>query len=113
MSPLATVAAPVIAYLFTFVLPRISGREPVLIMTLGEHQRPMSNKIRSYAAPSVCDMLKLHGKQKRMCKRGKGVPETLIDATKLSLSECQAKFQNERWNCSMGIYRQNILRKSK
>jgi hypothetical protein len=46
-----------------------------------------------------------------MCRRGKGVAETLIMATRLSVLECQHQFKDERWNCSLGQYRQKILQK--
>ena len=59
----------------------------------------------------LCKLLKLHRRQDRMCRRGKGVPETLIKATRRSVMECQHQFRNERWNCSLGQYRQKILQK--
>ncbi|PVD38964.1 hypothetical protein C0Q70_01589 [Pomacea canaliculata] len=72
-------------------------------------------KMASSQAPvsprELCKLLKLHRRQQRMCRRGKGIPETLIKATRLSVLECQHQFKYERWNCSLGQYRQNILEK--
>ncbi|KAK3762383.1 hypothetical protein RRG08_031965 [Elysia crispata] len=60
----------------------------------------------------LCNMLSLHRKHKRLCRRGKGVAETLVRATRLSALECQHQFQHERWNCTLGRYRSSILEKS-
>ncbi|PVD38944.1 hypothetical protein C0Q70_01569 [Pomacea canaliculata] len=65
-------------------------------------------KMASSQAPvsprELCKLLKLHRRQQRMCRRGKGIPETLIKATRLSVLECQHQFKYERWNCSLGQY---------
>ncbi|KAH9524028.1 Protein Wnt-9a [Bulinus truncatus] len=58
-----------------------------------------------------CNSLGLHRKQKRICRKGKGVAEMLARAARLSALECQHQFQHERWNCSLGSYRKNILEK--
>ncbi|XP_076461417.1 protein Wnt-9a-like [Babylonia areolata] len=72
-----------------------------------------SNRRRYHTTSSrhLCKLLKLHRRQDRMCRRGRGVPETLIKATRLSVLECQHQFKYERWNCSLGQYRQKILQK--
>ncbi|XP_062451794.1 protein Wnt-9b [Rhea pennata] len=48
-----------------------------------------------------CDLLKLSRKQKRLCRREPGLAETLRDAIRLGIMECQYQFHSERWNCSL------------
>ncbi|XP_065712447.2 protein Wnt-9b [Patagioenas fasciata] len=48
-----------------------------------------------------CDLLKLSRKQKRLCRREPGLAETLRDAIRLGIMECQYQFRSERWNCSL------------
>ncbi|XP_062994218.1 protein Wnt-9b [Elgaria multicarinata webbii] len=48
-----------------------------------------------------CDLLRLSHKQKRLCRREPGLAETLRDAIRLGVLECQYQFRNERWNCSL------------
>ncbi|XP_070187213.1 protein Wnt-9a-like [Littorina saxatilis] len=68
-------------------------------------------KSRPLSPRQLCKLLKLHRRQARMCRRGKGIPQTLIKATRMSVLECQHQFKYERWNCSLGQYRQKILQK--
>ena len=44
-----------------------------------------------------------------MCQREKGTAQTLLEAAKLSVSECQRQFSTERWNCSLGTFRLNLI----
>lgn len=48
-----------------------------------------------------CDLLKLSRRQKQLCRREPGLAETLQDAARLGLLECQFQFRQERWNCSL------------
>ncbi|XP_060074266.1 protein Wnt-9a-like isoform X1 [Ylistrum balloti] len=67
---------------------------------------------RGISSTKLCEMMNLHKKQKRMCRRGRGVARTLLDAIELSVMECQFQFQNERWNCSLTEpHRRNLLKK--
>ncbi|XP_013420011.1 protein Wnt-9a [Lingula anatina] len=94
--------------LFTFKLDLgVSNR------VSGSGQPRHKNSAGPQTDPEICEMLKLNTKQKRMCKRDKngGVADTLVEATRLSALECQFQFRYERWNCSSGQYRLNILKK--
>ncbi|XP_077997512.1 protein Wnt-9a-like [Glandiceps talaboti] len=58
------------------------------------------------------DCKRLSKKQKKMCRRDTGMPETLYEAIRLSQRECQIQFHGERWNCTSGdSYIVNILKK--
>ncbi|XP_063158124.1 protein Wnt-9b [Candoia aspera] len=57
-----------------------------------------------------CDLLRLSQKQKRLCRREPGLAETLRDAIRLGVLECQYQFRNERWNCSLDG-RANLLKR--
>lgn len=59
-----------------------------------------------------CDLLRLSQKQKRLCRREPGLAETLRDAIRLGILECQYQFRNERWNCSLDG-RANLLKRGK
>jgi len=62
----------------------------------------------------ICDMMKLHRRQKKICRRGPGIAYSLLEATRLSIYECQFQFKNERWNCSLAEpYHRNMVRKGK
>lgn len=62
----------------------------------------------------LCEMLNLHKKQKRMCRRGTGIAEALLEAIRISVIECHYQFRYERWNCSLADpYRQKILQKGR
>nr|KAG5713624.1 hypothetical protein BaRGS_024672 [Batillaria attramentaria] len=95
----------------------LTAREPIPTLSWEVQDNVMGNveKLTSLKRPSssreLCKLLKLHRRQTRMCRRGKGMAETLIKATRLSVLECQHQFKFERWNCSLGQYRQNILQK--
>nr|XP_042715834.1 protein Wnt-9b isoform X2 [Chrysemys picta bellii] len=62
---------------------------------------PSANPAQGKAHLKQCDLLKLSRKQKRLCQREPGLAETLRDAVRLSIMECQYQFRNERWNCSL------------
>ncbi|KAK6172047.1 hypothetical protein SNE40_018011 [Patella caerulea] len=88
----------------------LTSREPLISLTLG-YQDGLNNRDR-YSSAKLCEMLKLHRKQKRMCRRGKGIADSLVEASRLAVIECQFQFKHERWNCPLlGHYRQNILKK--
>ncbi|KAK3083354.1 hypothetical protein FSP39_020693, partial [Pinctada imbricata] len=93
---------------------RVTSRDQVVSLTLNL-QTFMDSKITETTLPStgkLCEMMKLHRKQKKMCRRGKGVAQTLMDSIRTSVVECNYQFRNERWNCSLeDPYRQNLLRK--
>ncbi|XP_038047578.1 protein Wnt-9b-like [Patiria miniata] len=52
-------------------------------------------------------------RQRKMCGRDSGMPAALADALELSISQCQERFQNERWNCSIHntSQRANLLKR--
>ena len=66
---------------------------------------------RSLTTMDLCNMMGLHRKQKQLCRRGHGVAETLVRATRLSAVECGHQFRHERWNCTLGKFRIHILEK--
>ena len=66
-----------------------------------------------YPSKILCTILNLEKIQAGICRHGRGVPETLLKAIRLSLLECQHQFRHERWNCTLGPYRRNILQKGK
>jgi len=64
------------------------------------------------SAAKLCDMMLLQRKQGKMCRRDKGIADTLMEAVTLSTNECEYQFRHERWNCSLqDQYRLNILKK--
>ncbi|KAH0626934.1 hypothetical protein JD844_002237 [Phrynosoma platyrhinos] len=62
---------------------------------------PSTNAAHWKAHLKQCDLLRLSRKQKRLCRREPGLAETLRDAIRLGVLECQYQFRNERWNCSL------------
>ncbi|ELT95360.1 hypothetical protein CAPTEDRAFT_222661 [Capitella teleta] len=62
-------------------------------------------------AQQICLRLKLHPAQKKMCLSSLGISSTLLDSVRLSVVECQANFKFDRWNCSLGKPRINMLNK--
>ncbi|OXB56661.1 hypothetical protein ASZ78_003952 [Callipepla squamata] len=60
-----------------------------------------TNSAQGKAHMKQCDLLKLSRKQKRLCRREPGLAETLRDAIRLGIMECQFQFRSERWNCSL------------
>lgn len=60
-----------------------------------------TNSAQGKAHVKQCDLLKLSRKQKRLCRREPGLAETLRDAIRLGIMECQFQFRSERWNCSL------------
>ncbi|KAM9112504.1 protein Wnt-9b [Pangshura tecta] len=71
---------------------------------------PSANPAQGKTHLKQCDLLKLSRKQKRLCQREPGLAETLRDAIRLSVMECQYQFRNERWNCSLDG-RTNLLKR--
>ncbi|CAH1788358.1 unnamed protein product [Owenia fusiformis] len=96
----------------------LTARGPVLSLSLqieenstgdsvvGKHERNSRQ-----TAAKICELLKLQKKQKRMCMRWLGTAETLVEAVRLSAIECHSQFSYERWNCTMGQFRMNLLKK--
>ncbi|KAK4808412.1 hypothetical protein QYF61_004865 [Mycteria americana] len=62
---------------------------------------PSTNSAQGKVHVKQCDLLKLSRKQKRLCRREPGLAETLRDAIRLGIMECQYQFRSERWNCSL------------
>ncbi|CAL1536305.1 unnamed protein product [Lymnaea stagnalis] len=87
----------------------LTARDTILLLTPNFEER--MRELEKVSPENICDRLGLHKKQKRMCRKGKGVAETLVRAARLAALECQHQFQDERWNCTMGNYRKNILEK--
>ena len=62
---------------------------------------------------ALCDTLLTTAIQRKMCKK-QGIAEVLVEATRLSVLECQHQYQHERWNCSMAAkHRSNTLNKGR
>ena len=92
---------------------RLTSRDPVRALAPDFEEIIKDIQLRQkVTSVDLCNMLSLHRKHKRLCRRGKGVAETLVRATRLSALECQHQFQHERWNCTLGRYRSSILEKS-
>lgn len=72
-----------------------------------------SGQINKKEARKKCDDIKLTRKQRKFCRRDPGMPQVLDEATKMSVAECQYQFRFERWNCSTGKTRINLLTKGK
>ncbi|XP_045178762.2 protein Wnt-9a-like [Mercenaria mercenaria] len=91
----------------------LSARKPILIASLGFHPNMIEDKRETMAAGKLCNlMLPRQRKQRKMCRRGKGVADTLLEAITLSTQECEYQFKTERWNCTLeDQYRLNILEK--
>ena len=107
----------VIVVLFCF-FHRIAAKHPLLISSVGlhpnyieepedvQHQQSLSS------SDKRCDMMFLQRKQRKMCRRDKGIANTLMEAINLSRQECEFQFSDERWNCSLtDQFRLNILKK--
>uniref|UniRef100_A0A8C9EL67 Protein Wnt n=1 Tax=Pavo cristatus TaxID=9049 RepID=A0A8C9EL67_PAVCR len=76
----------------------LTGKEALThFPSLGTSTNPAQGK----AHMKQCDLLKLSRKQKRLCRREPGLAETLRDAIRLGIMECQFQFRSERWNCSL------------
>ncbi|XP_014788848.1 protein Wnt-9a isoform X1 [Octopus bimaculoides] len=92
----------------------LTSKDPLVGYELGlPHQNIIQERIRNgHLKPAqLCNIFKLQRKQKKMCKRDKGVPEVLNESIKLSLLGCQQQFRYERWNCTLGQYHLDILKK--
>uniref|UniRef100_A0A8D0BJR8 Protein Wnt n=1 Tax=Salvator merianae TaxID=96440 RepID=A0A8D0BJR8_SALMN len=76
----------------------LTGKEPLTQFPL---LGPSTNPTHWKAHLKQCDLLRLSRKQKRLCRREPGLAETLRDAIRLGVVECQYQFRNERWNCSL------------
>ncbi|CAG5132837.1 unnamed protein product, partial [Candidula unifasciata] len=88
----------------------LTADEPVLALTSDFEDKWRALHLnRQSSSPDLCDMLALQRRQKRQCRRAKGVSEALVRASRLSALECLLQFQHERWNCSLGEYRKHIL----
>ena len=106
----------IVLLIFTFLifyLPRLAARKPILTSNFGFHpnmvESPGMDKL---TASKICDMMLLQRKQRKICRRDKGVADTLLEATNLSILECEHQFKKDRWNCSLEEqYRMNILKK--
>lgn len=84
-----------LVFLFPFSL---TGKEALThFPSLG----PSTNSAQGKVHVKQCDLLKLSRKQKRLCRREPGLAETLRDAIRLGIMECQYQFRSERWNCSL------------
>lgn len=62
-----------------------------------------------------CKNLFLTKKQQKLCNRDDGMVLVLLDAFRLSLTECRQQFKHERWNCSMtnDAQRLNIVKEGR
>lgn len=78
--------------------PRLTGKEALTQFPL---LGPATTSAHGKVHLKQCDLLRLSRKQKRLCRREPGLAETLRDAIRLGVVECQYQFRNERWNCSL------------
>ncbi|XP_071502660.1 protein Wnt-9a-like [Diadema antillarum] len=71
-----------------------------------------SNRISLDRMGRDCKSLFLTKRQQKLCNRDSEMAAVLLDAFRLSLSECRSQFKHERWNCSMSsdAHRYNILK---
>ena len=83
--------------------PRVTNKDSSQNEAKPQHSRSASN--------NICHSLKLHSAQRTMCLKGRGTAHTLLETVRLSVLECQAQFQEERWNCSLGSNRVKLLQK--
>ncbi|BFZ15444.1 hypothetical protein BsWGS_18483 [Bradybaena similaris] len=88
----------------------LTAREPVLTLTANFEDKLRALQLnKQLTTLDLCNMLSLQKQQRRQCRGAKGVSEALVRASRLSALECLHQFQHERWNCSLGEYRKNIL----
>lgn len=66
---------------------------------------------RKHINEKLCDSFKIGPKQRKMCRRITGMAETLMVSVKEGTHECQRSFKHDRWNCSTGKSRTNILKR--
>lgn len=103
-----------IVFLTFIFVNRLSARKPILVTSVGYYPNIMEGQKDDMSAGKMCDLMLLQRKQRKMCRRDKGVADTLLEAIRLSTQECEYQFKTERWNCSLhGQYRLNILKKGK
>ncbi|OQV11710.1 putative Protein Wnt-9a [Hypsibius exemplaris] len=72
--------------------------------------KELDNSLPQFDDGYLCHMMNLTGKQRRICTREQGYPEVLMEALRISTRACQREFQYERWNCTLGFTRRNLLR---
>ena len=95
------------------LFPRLAARKHILTDSIGFYPHLMEDR-KQLSSAKLCDLMMLQRKQRRICRRDKGVAHTLYEATELSKYECDRQFHRERWNCSLAEkYRLNLLKKGK
>lgn len=102
-----------IIYTMLVIFPRLAAQKHILTDSIGYYPHLMEDR-KHLSAAKLCDLMMLQRKQRKICRRDKGVAHTLFEATELSKLECDRQFRRERWNCSLEEkYRLNILQKGK
>ena len=97
--------------LFQYIY-RLTSRDPSITLLSNWEHNNIDERTNMLPSEKRCEMLNLHRKQKRMCRRGPGIAEALLEAIRISVIECHYQFRYERWNCSLADpYRQKILQK--
>ena len=105
--------ASLIFYASLIIFPRLAARKHILTDGIGYNPHLMEDR-RELSAAKLCDLMMLQRKQRKICRRDKGVAHTLYESTELAKFECDRQFRRERWNCSLAEkYRLNILKKGK
>ena len=66
---------------------------------------------KTYTNADMCNSLALSPKQRRQCLRDDAMGFVLNEAMQRSLYACRYWFRSERWNCSLGSFRLNVLNK--
>lgn len=91
---------------------RLSAKNPILLASVGLHPNFIEEPRSDPDPKKLCDLMFLQQKQRKMCRRDKGIADTLMEAISLSGQECDHQFEDERWNCSLeDQFRLNILKK--
>ncbi|CAK8673926.1 unnamed protein product [Clavelina lepadiformis] len=62
-------------------------------------------------AKKLCNTFQLTNSQRKKCRRDPGLPQVLTEATHIAAAECQYQFRFEKWNCSLGTSRIQLLNK--
>lgn len=90
----------------------LTSRDPISTLLSNWEHNSIDERSNMLPSEKLCEMLNLHKKQKRMCRRGTGIAEALLEAIRISVIECHYQFRYERWNCSLvDPYRQRVLQK--
>ncbi|WAR10005.1 WNT9A-like protein [Mya arenaria] len=93
---------------------RLSAKKPILISVVGFHPNLLEDRrlatesvagdSPAASAAKMCDLLLLQRKQRKMCRRERGVAATLLEAVSLATNECEYQFRTERFKETSFLY---------